>query len=286
LGVIEGTESGYYEESAAAFKEVGNDEGYTFAVWLLGCNSRDEGNLDRSEILLKESERLYQKMGSWQLGSVYYNLAYLYFKKGQTQQARSLFIQALPFVQEVGDQWGLMWFYFFKGEMELAEASDTSSLHRAEAILTESLKIARKFGNQQFFNLDIPVLIANKAQKLGECTLAVRRYRETLNLYQGFISKYKFHPDGFSNIGKCLLGLAEAAVCLNNACYGARLLGALDSLGALEKDVLRDINPVDIDRISELSRSKLAETDFQAAWGEGRSMTLEKAIALGLEDHE
>jgi predicted ATPase len=287
LGVIEGIGTGYYEESAATFKDLGDDEGYAFAVWLLGCNTTQESvNFERAELLLRESERLYRKMGSWQLGAVYYNLAYLYFKKGQLQQARSLFTQALPFVLEVGDQWGLMWFYFFKGEMELAEASDASSLRRAEAVLNESLLIARKFGNQQFFNLDIPVLIANKAQELGEYALAVGSYRETLSLYQRFILHYKFNMDSLSNVGKCLLGLAEAAVYLDNASYGARLLGALDELGAHAKDVLRDIKSDNFMRVSDLVRVKLAGTAFQAALAEGRSMTLEQAIALGLEDNE
>ena len=129
-------------------------------------------------------------------------------------------------------------------------------------------------------------MLANKAQKLGMCAKAIRHYRETLNLYQGFISHYKFNPDSFSNVGKCLLGLAEAAVCLDHASYGASLLGALDGLGVQEKDVWRDIKTDNFKRVSDLVRRKLAGTAFQAAWAEGRSMTLEQAIALGLEENE
>jgi predicted ATPase/class 3 adenylate cyclase len=284
LGMFEGIETIYYAESAAIFRELGDDEGYALMLWLSGVDTRDAGNLEQAELLLKECERLYRKMGSWRLGVAYYDLAYLYFKKGQPQLARRLFNQALPLVHEVADQWSLMWLYYFKGEMELAEASDTRSLHTAEAVLIESLEIARKFGNKFKFNLIIPVLLANKAQKLSEYAFARGRYRETLSLYQGFLPNYKFNPEDLSNVGQCLLGLAEAAVCLDQAAYSTRLVGALDGVAELDKEVLRDIKPENVERIADMTRSRLLETDFQAAWAEGRSMTLEQAIALGLEE--
>ncbi|MGD0006742.1 MAG: hypothetical protein ABSE06_21210 [Anaerolineaceae bacterium] len=284
LGSTEGIETGYHAESAAIFKELGDDEGYALTVWNWGGDTRYSGDLERAELLLKESERLYRKMGSWHLGCVYYDLAYLYFKKGQPQQARRLFRQALPLLQEVGDQWSLMWFYYLSGDVDLAEASDTRSLHRAEAVLIESLEIARKFGNKFYLNMDIPVMLADKAQKLGEYSFALGRYQEALTLYRGFLPNLKFNTEGLSSIGQCLLGLAEAAVCLDNAGYSARLLGALDGLTELEKEVWKGITPENVQRIADTTRSRLGETDFQVAWAEGRLMTLEQAIALGLEE--
>jgi tetratricopeptide (TPR) repeat protein len=292
LGVDERIDTDYHAESAAIFKELGDDEGYALTVWNWGANmvwnwganTRNSGDLDQAELLLKESERHYRSMGSWHLGCSYADLAHLYFKKGQPQQARRLFRQALPLLQEVGDQWSLMWFYYLSGEMDLAEASDTRSLRRAEAVLLESLEIARKFGNKFYLNLDIPILLADKAQKLGEYSFALGRYQEALTLYRGFLPNHKFNTEGLSSVGQCLLGLAEAAVCLGNAGYSARLLGALDGLTELEKEVWKGITLENVQRITDTTRSRLVEADFQSAWAEGRSMTLEQAIALGLEE--
>jgi tetratricopeptide (TPR) repeat protein len=284
LGDSDGIQTGYHAESAAIFKELGDEEGYAITLWNWGGDTNLSGDLERAEPLLKESERVHRKMGSWHLGCVYYDLAYLYFQKGQSQQARSLFRQALPLLQEVDDQWSLMYFYYLTGVMDLAEAPDTRSLNRAEAVLQESLDIARKFGNKFYLNVDIPFILAVKAQSLGEYSFALGRYQEALTLYRGFLSNYKFNTEGLSSVGQCLLGLADAAVCLDNPTYSARLLGALDGLTKLEKEVWRGITPENVQRISDMTRAKLAEAEFQSAWAEGRGMTLEQAIALGLEE--
>ena len=44
-----------------------------------------------------------------------------------------------------------------------------------------------------------------------------------------------WNDNDISNIGQCILGLAEAAVCLDNAAYSARLLGALERFRELKR---------------------------------------------------
>jgi hypothetical protein len=191
---------------------------------------------------------------------------------------------ALPLLREVDDQMGLMWLKFHSVELEVDEAGDSASLHNAEAILLESQEIARKFGNKYWLTFQIPLLQARIDQKLGEYSQAAAKIRDLLFLIQSLGPNYL--TDLILWIGQSLLGLAEAAVSLDKPAQSARLLGALDRLGALEKDVLRNIKSATIKRISDLTRSRLAETVFQAAWAEGRLMNLEQAIALGLEELE
>ena len=271
---------GFFEEGAAIFRELGDEESLAFHLWVWGLSTRDAGNLEQAELLLKESEHLYRKMGSWRLGAAYYDLGFLYFLKGKPQKARSLFQQALPLVQEVGDQWGVMWVKLYMGELEIAEAADEAGLHRAEAILLESLEIAHKVGHKEFIRR-IPVLLAQIAQKRGEYAQAMSGLRDELNLFQGFGTK--FVEDHHFEVGQYFLGLAEAAAFLDQAAYSARLLGALEEMRKHERGWNWEITPAKVKSVSELTRSKMDERDFQAAWEEGQAMTLEQAVAYALE---
>ena len=57
---------------------------------------------------------------------------------------------------------------------------------------------------------------------------------------------------------------------------------ALERMGAFYQPV----DKKEIDRIIANVRSQLDEATFQAAWVEGRAMTLEQAVADALRSHE
>jgi hypothetical protein len=68
-------------------------------------------------------------------------------------------------------------------------------------------------------------------------------------------------------------------------CEPERMAGALEEVRKHEKFWRREVTPEKVERISKLTRSKMDETDYQAAWEEGRAMTLEQAVAYALEDY-
>ena len=88
-------------------------------------------------------------------------------------------MQALPLLDEAGNQLELMFLKIYKGVLEIDEtAHDEASLRDTEAILLESLETARKFGNKMWTNVYIPILLARIAQKRGEYSQAVARICE------------------------------------------------------------------------------------------------------------
>jgi len=184
-------------------------------------------------------------------------------------------------LEELGDQFGLMWCKAYMGEMEFAEARDEAGLRRAEAILLESLEIAQKLGNKFWLSYQIPVLIAGIAQKLGEYAQAISLLRGVLNLFQNLGTNWL--EDQLYEVGQCFLGLAEALVCLDQPAFSASLLGALEGLREHAKGWWKEITDEKVKRVSDLTRSRLAEADFQVAWEEGRAQTLEQAMAYALE---
>jgi tetratricopeptide (TPR) repeat protein len=279
LGMLDGVEAGYHAESVAVFRELGDDEGLAHALWLWGVNSRDSGNLAQAEILLNESERLYQQMGSWRLGEIYYNLGQLYAIKRQLQQARSLFLQALTLLVDVDDQWNIMFCKTFFGWMELAEADDEASLRNAEALLLESLETAQKFGKGFWLNFTIPLSLGKEAKRQGDYPRAMGWLREALALAQSF--GWKAYENPQFEVVPCLLVLSETAVYLDGAATGARLLGALDGL--------RDswdrlwIKPADFQSATQAVQAVLGEAEYTRLFTLGQALTLEQAVALALE---
>ena len=80
--------------------------------------------------------------------------------------------------------------------------------------------------------------------------------------------------------------MAEAAVNLKEAAFSARLLGALQGLRASAEALWDEITPADFERLTAAVRSQLDEADFQSAWNEGSSFTIDEAVAYALEEHE
>jgi tetratricopeptide (TPR) repeat protein len=278
IGMIEGDKTGSLAESTAIFRDLGNEEDLAFALWIWGFKARDGGEFNQAEQLLKESATLYQKMGSWKLGDVYFNLATVYYMKGQPQLAQSTFTQAVPFLQEVGDQWGLMYCRWSMGKMELAEAVDEADLRDARTLLLESLETAQKIGNRFWLNYQIPMLLADIAQKLGEHSQVISWLQSALDRLQEL--GMNFVQDHLFEVGQCLIGVARASLSLGDPTRGANLLGVVDRLLENHQDAWRGNAPEIFSQITEQTRSILTEANFQVAWEEGRRMTLDEALRL------
>ena len=253
-------------------------------MFLWGVNSRNFGDLDQSERLLEESRRFYLKRGSWFLGVVYFNQARLYSEKGQFTKARDLFEQALPLIKEVDGEGNWMWWHAFKGEMDLSQAVDIASLRDAEAELVECMEIAKKFGNRQFFLFSTPILLAKKAFQLGEVSMAVERYRETVQRYRSYFHRSLWTMVTFPTLDNVSSGWRKlrSAWIIPRAAQGfwVRWINWASWIEMYGMISLVKILCVSRSRHS----SRLAQADFLAAWAEGREMSLGQAIELALDE--
>ena len=80
---------------------------------------------------------------------------------------------------------------------------------------------------------------------------------------------------------KCLAGLAAASAEANPG-WAVRLFGAADALLAAAGYPLEPFNRHDIDHYTAVAKGRIGEVDFNAAWAEGRAMTLDQAIEYAL----
>jgi hypothetical protein len=80
--------------------------------------------------------------------------------------------------------------------------------------------------------------------------------------------------------------MAELAVAQGQNEQAARLLGSAEVLRDAIALPLQPPDRAEHDRIVAAARAQLDKSTFAAAWAEGRSMTLEQAIAYALEGSE
>lgn len=103
-----GTEGPAYEEALALCRAVGDRWGEAYALRGVAVFVSNEGDLDRSRTLLRESGDLFGALGdSWGLGLVAYNQGWLAFAQDDQVQAKSDWENALALFRRVGDRWGM-----------------------------------------------------------------------------------------------------------------------------------------------------------------------------------
>ncbi len=94
----------------------------------------------------------------------------------------------------------------------------------------------------------------------------------------------RLHQDVRSScLANCaLVGLAELASHEGDARRAARIFGAADALSEAYREALNPPDKAQYDASMSKTRAALPEGEFAAASSEGRSMTLEEAVAYAL----
>jgi predicted ATPase/DNA-binding SARP family transcriptional activator len=229
-------------------------------------------SFERTMRLFEESAALFRRVGNKSglaiaLGGVGVGA----LPQGDMERATAALEEGLKLYREIGDKWGISETLGYLGMIPL----NTGDYRKATRHFEEALEISREIGNRHSgyvssYNL---ALIA-RAQ--GGYERAVRLYVEGLRLVVEVGDR--------ADIAYCIEGLAELVGERDDAERAARLFGAsealLEAVGAPLYVQVQDRGS--IERAVEALRSRLDETTFEAAWAEGRAMTLEQAIDYAL----
>ena len=113
----------------------------------------------------------------------------------------------------------------------------------------------------------------------GDLVQALALYRQALTAYRA-VNTSKW------DVMECLRRIAGLSAEQQQAHRAARLFGAVEALGETVNIQLPPLDRLDLDRDVAAARAQLDEATFTAAWGQGRKMTLEQAIAFALEDEQ
>jgi predicted ATPase/class 3 adenylate cyclase len=222
--------------------------------------------------LAQESAAIFDEAGAYrEAGRSLAERAIAEARLGDATLSRTLLERSVEIAREHGDQWGLA---FALGQIGAA-AYQQNDFAAARLFREEAASVARALGDLHTLGIALAGL-ALVARAQGNLDESARVFHETLLVSSELEDQWI--------IPRALGGLAGAAVLAADYQRAARLFGAFaamrDRSGITEAaGSFRAINETD----EAVARAALDAEMFEAAWSEGRAMTLEQSIAYALE---
>jgi hypothetical protein len=208
-----------------------------------------------------------------EIASALINFAYAVRNVGNYARARALAIESRELAEAAGDQALTAYVLTFGGSI-LVEAGDHVL---GRAYLERSEAISRELEEQANPKVYVSLAQADRAQ--GDLTSARLHLQEALTIYRE-ARWHRWVPD-------TLIGLAGLEVAEGQAERAARLLGAADALREALGVHFSVSERREYERERAIVAAALGEEAFAVAWAEGRSLSIEEAIAVALDEtHE
>jgi tetratricopeptide (TPR) repeat protein len=145
---------------------------------------------------------------------------------------------------------------------------------RANQLLEESLELRRQLGNKWGVGVSLGIL-GWIAMREGNWNRAIARLSESLEVRQEI--------GDLGGCAWCLERLAEVAQALGQADKAVHLFGAGEALRESIRSVIDPVDQLEYENKINALRAESGEEQFIAMWEEGRSLTLEQAVAYALE---
>lgn len=273
-----------HDEGQRVAEELGDE--WTLAFFLRSSGRRllNLNDLPRAIQKLQTATELFQKVGDrWLAATTVYWIARANFLQGNPGLARGQVEQNLIFLGEAGYRFELFQNLNLLGEIARLEVDfERASHHHSEA-----LSIARDMG----YKIQMQIAMVNlgfDVLELGDAERAKTLFTDALKVLNESL------PQGRDTLELailivCLRGFACLAAQQGQPRRSAQLFGStehlLSPLG--ESRTTSMTNPADdaaYERGVAYARAKLDEATFNAAWGEGRALTLQQTVDYALDE--
>ncbi len=238
----------------------------------LGSVVMAQGDYTTARALHEESLVIERELGDKLRISVpLNNLGQLAYAQGDLEQARTLHEESLKLKREVADEQGIAASLNNLGNV----IEDQGDYETARTLYEEALSLNRKLGTRGWQANNLGNL-ANVAVVLNDIAAAHRLYRECLTIFREIGNN--------RGIATALDALAFLAQQERQPMRVARLLGAATSLHEAIGSRRSPAGQETYQQRLTQTRSASAEVAFDAAFEEGRIMTLEQAIEYALSE--
>jgi predicted ATPase len=257
-------------EALEIYRELGDKVGAAAASTHLAVACRDGSDYEAARSLFTEAIRLWEGAGDpVSVAHTMSNLADVALVQGDYETARKLHQECLSIFQRLGDRVGMAWSLNHQGDV----AREQTDMRAAELLYEQAVAIFRELEDRTGVARSLADL-GNLACDQGRCATAQRLYAEALRL---------FCELGEAKLcARVLESIAWAAVELGNWDRALRVAGAAAGVRQRLRFPLAASAKANLDRRLEPAHRSMTTSAATAAWMEGWSMPLEKAIEYAL----
>ncbi|HEX6033521.1 MAG TPA: tetratricopeptide repeat protein, partial [Anaerolineales bacterium] len=259
-------------DALAIFQSLGDNVGIADCLNGLGNIAISQGNYDAARRFYEESLTMRKDLGDiWGVARLLGNLGLLSYFQMDYARAYSLHSESLTLFRELRDDEGIANELVNLGDVALHQAELSTAL----AFYTESAATSGGLKDQWGFAYAI-MGIANVAFEQGDVSKASSLYRECLSL---------FHDES-DHIGLpyALESMAALAMMKNQPEKATRMFGAADALRERTNSPMPLPNTSAYQKNISVLQQQLDRSRFEAAWKQGRLMTMEQVIVYALEE--
>jgi tetratricopeptide (TPR) repeat protein len=189
---------------------------------------------------------------------------------GDLVEARKNIEEGMAVAKEAGFVWGAALSGMGLGRL----ASRMGDLEDARKEFDKAAEIARRMGNRRIY-ASCRSELAHALRQHGKFDEAIALYKMVLPIWQDF-----GHRAAVAHEVECLGYIASAQGQNERA---ARLLGAAEAIRKTINSTLNGIELVEYEKEIAALRAGLDENKMQAAWAEGRALTMDQAIEYALQ---
>ena len=269
----------YSEESVAILRELRHEEQRELGL-ALAINGATRAFMGEFETAVKAVDEgvalLRQAEYGWGLSHALLIRGIVANAAGDYMTAKAALEENVVLARAVGNKWGLSQVFNSLGDMARIEGDYA----RAKELYEESLSLYRRL----HIRSDIPASLHNLgyvALAQGDVAGAKGLFSEALRLQVTQRNKV--------GIAECLAGFAGLAGAEARLERAARLYGAAEALRETLNARVWPAEKADYERNLANARAQVGpgpekEAEWEKSWQEGRTMTMEQAIALALEE--
>ena len=256
----------FARQALALARSMGDNLRQAFALFVLGWDPRDH---QQARKYLEEAVILFRQAGDWRfLAQALGILGLAVLSNGDLVSAEEYLDEAYEVNQRTNRN-AMEYVLTGKGLLCMLRGE----YGQARAFLQKNIDDLEKMGNR------IGILWGRA--RLGHVALREGSVQEAHQILVDAIEN--FHIDGNQNgLVFAMDRMASLNVVINNPELAARLIGWSDAIREDIGDRRPRLEQADLDRDTDSSRAKLGSLAFDVAYGSGRMMTLDEAVALAL----
>jgi predicted ATPase/DNA-binding XRE family transcriptional regulator len=242
-------------------------------LWALAVCVYGSGDAQRLETVAEEgvalSRQAKDRVGEARTLGV---LGFAALMLGELDRAARILEEALEIFRELGDAWASAHILTHLAVVPLRQGEYS----RAASYAEEALSLSRRTGDGFAANISLN-LLAQAAWASGEHRRADRYLREALAIAHEMRDRM--------DAAYCMHGLAALAGERGEQQRAARMLGAAEALLETAGTPFRALDDHELhQRAVSGVRQQLEERVWRTAWGEGRAMAFDDAVAYALEE--